>query len=157
MRKNKGVTLISLVITVIVLTIIASVGTYSGISALKNAKENKLISELQMVQHAVLENYTKYLTTKGQAPEDKYIVGIKLTKAQVQAKVASGVELKAPSTITGNSQEYYLLEEKDLAKIGITQSNYPYIVNYATGEVINAEITETESGEPLYVYSVDLR
>ena len=74
MENNKGITLIALAITIIVLLIIASVGTYSGVEALRDAKEEAQISELNMVKQPVVENYTKYLTTKN----NMYIRGTKL-------------------------------------------------------------------------------
>lgn len=158
MKNNKGITLIALTITIIVTIILASVATYSGVSALKDAKENRLVSEVEMVQHAVLESYTKYLMTKGEVDEKKYLVGTEIERATVQNNyLASGIELKTPTTISDNSQKYYLLNEDDLEKIGVTQSEYSYIVNYATGEVINYSFKETDSGVPLYSYSVDLR
>ena len=63
MKNNKGITLIALAIMIIVIIIIASVTVYSGISAVKDSKEKKLQTELETVQHAVLENYSKYLLT----------------------------------------------------------------------------------------------
>ena len=60
MKSNKGITLIALAVTIIVLIIIASVGTYSGVQALRDSKENAQLSEVRMIQQAVLENYTKY-------------------------------------------------------------------------------------------------
>ena len=50
--NQKGVTLIVLVITIIVLIIIAGISIGTGISGMKQAKENKLLTELGMVNHA---------------------------------------------------------------------------------------------------------
>lgn len=45
MKTNKGITLIALVITVIVILIIAAVTLFSGTQALKDAKKDAKISE----------------------------------------------------------------------------------------------------------------
>ena len=58
-RNDKGITLAALVITIIVLLILASIAVYTGTDSIKDAKENILISEVEMVQHAALERYTQ--------------------------------------------------------------------------------------------------
>ena len=62
-RKNSGITIIALTITIILLLIIASITISIGLNSLKDSKENLKLSELKMVQQAVLENYEKYITT----------------------------------------------------------------------------------------------
>ena len=61
-KEQKGVTLIALVVMIIVIIVIATVTTYSGVSTLQDSKEKKMIVELEMIQHATLEVYTKYKT-----------------------------------------------------------------------------------------------
>lgn len=41
MKKEKGITLIALTVTVIILLILASITTYPGISTIKSSKLNK--------------------------------------------------------------------------------------------------------------------
>ena len=165
MKKNNGVTLIALTITIIVLMIIASVGTYTGINALNEAKEQKDISELEMMQHAILEEYTKYITTKN----TMYIRGTKINYSEVQTIISqinsektskeNEITLKVENYDNLSEEDitknYYELKEQDLKEMGIKLVNYTYIVNYATGEVINKTKKITVSGAPLYIYSVD--
>lgn len=56
----KGITLIALIVTIIVILILASVGTYSGIEAVKTAQLNKFISEMKIMQIQVNNIYDKY-------------------------------------------------------------------------------------------------
>ena len=63
-RGNKGITLIALVITIIVLLIITGISIRGGNSSLKTARGNKLFAELDMVQHCCLERYSEYNLTK---------------------------------------------------------------------------------------------
>lgn len=162
MENNKGITLIALAITIIVLLIIASVGTYSGVEALRDAKEEAQISELNMVKQPVVENYTKYLTTKN----NMYIRGTKLNYSDVQAIISEinnsaneTVSLKVNDYDTSGSSDitgyYYRLSDSDLKKMGVTQAQDSYIVNYKTGEVINETLKATRTGVPLYTYSID--
>lgn len=162
MENNKGITLIALAITIIVLLIIASVGTYSGVEALRDAKEEAQISELNMVKQPVVENYTKYLTTKN----NMYIRGTKLNYSDVQAIISEinnsaneTVSLKVNDYDTSGSSDiteyYYRLSESELKEMGVTQAQDSYIVNYKTGEVINETLKATRTGVPLYTYSID--
>lgn len=63
LEKETGITLMVLVITIIVLLIIASIGIRMATGSMSNVRENKELSELNMVQHAVLERYTKSKVT----------------------------------------------------------------------------------------------
>lgn len=162
MKNNKGITLIALAVTIIVLIIIASVGTYSGIEALRDAKEEAQISELNMLKQPVVENYTKYLMTKN----DMYIRGTKVNYSDVQT-IISEINNNANETVslkvndydisgsTDITEYYYRLSESDLKEMGVTQAQDSYIINYKTGEVINETLKATRTGVPLYTYSVN--
>ena len=62
MRKinSKGITLISLVITIAVLLILASIATYSGIDVIRQSKLNKFTAEMKVMQAQVNDLYQKY-------------------------------------------------------------------------------------------------
>ena len=61
MKKNeKGVTLISLTVTIIVLMILASVGVTSGISTINSSKLTKFTSEMKTMQVNVNELYNSW-------------------------------------------------------------------------------------------------
>lgn len=56
-KNNKGITLATLMVTVIILFILAGVGistTYTGVTEIK---DNKLTAELGIVRQAILEQY----------------------------------------------------------------------------------------------------
>ena len=164
MKNEKGITLIALVVTIIVLLIIASVATYTGINSIKDSKNQSYMSEVKMLQQAVLENYTKYLMTK----DDMYIRGTLVQYSEMQTLVnsinskSSGekISLKASNysndTSSKNPEGYYSLTQSDLKDMDVSISREDtYIVNYSTGEVINATLLVTGDGKPLYVYARD--
>lgn len=175
MKSNRGITLIALAITIIILIILASVGTYSGISALRNSKENAQISEIGMVQQAVVESYTKYEMVKdmNENAAEQYLIGQQMNYSDVQdivdeinskrASTEEKVTLKVSAdygNVEGTTEKqpeyYYLLGVNDLEKIGISQAEGDtYIVNYLTGEVINQELLVTGNGIPLYIYAYE--
>lgn len=142
-RENKGVTLITLVITIIILLIIASISIGSGITGAEKTTENKLFSELKMVQHAILERYTRVMLTKEELP------GKKLEQQEINEleQKLNGESLKG--------KEYYKITKNNLKELGITETIDEYIVNYQTGEVYNNTKHKTNSGKVLYIYALN--
>lgn len=153
--NQTGVTLIALVITIIVLIIIAGISIGTGISGIKQARENKLLTELGMMNHAVLERYTKASLTGETYP------GVKITEAGLNLNaVISEMVNQSGQNITrkdNNDENYYYLTNANggLEALGITNAEDEYIVNYETGEVINYTTKCTQTNQPLYMYSKD--
>lgn len=144
-RKNNGITLVALVITIIVLIIIASISITGILQDTDETKDNVAISELGMVQHAILERKTKAQLTKEELP------GQSVTSTQLQ-QVIDEIKAKSGTTITleGNAEDYKLLDDEALQDLGIENYKSEYIVNYSTGEVIDITRQVTEDGEVLY-------
>ena len=144
-RKNNGITLVALVITIIVLIIIASISITGTLQDTDETKDNVAISELGMVQHAILERKTKAQLTKEELP------GQSVTSTQLQ-QVIDEIKAKSGTTITleGNPEDYKLLDDEALQDLGIENYKSEYIVNYSTGEVIDITRQVTEDGEVLY-------
>ena len=144
-NKESGITLRTLVILIIVLLILAGVSITVGTNMINVTKNNALTSELQMVQHAVLERYTQYKVIN----DKNLLEGNSITYQEVQ-NIANeiGVTLK-------DTDNYYELNPEDLKEIGIMKSEDTYIVNYETGEVINKTKLKTISGDALYTYAVE--
>ena len=145
-KTQKGITLVSLVITIIILLIISSIGINFGINGINSTKDSKLESELNMVQHAVLEQYTKYKTIKDIA----YLVGNKVSEEQLNGVTEElGITLvNIPDTYA--NKDYYKLAKASLKEIGIQETEDEYIVNYISGEVINITKKKLSNNTPLY-------
>ena len=133
MNKNKGITLISLIVTIIILIIIAGISITINLNMIPSTKDSKYISELNMVQHAVFEQYTKYNLLKN----DELLVGDKVDELQMsQIADELGITLvQIPQNYT--TRDYYRLDKATLLDLGISNTEDEYIVNYTTGEVIN--------------------
>ena len=159
MKGEKGITLIALVITIIVLLIVsgiaitATTGTKQNIS---DAKYDLIKAELSEVQHAVLEIYIKYMQTGN----SNILAGEKIEYSEAQSELnqlSSTLTLRAENY---DNQEkvsaekyYYKLDTNALEKIGVKKSQEEYIVNYSTGEVFNCLTKVTGDNEALYVYA----
>lgn len=146
LRKNKGITITSLIVTVIILLIISGISITGTIRGDKEAEATTQIAELNMVQHAILERYTKAQLTKENLP------GTEIEKSKVQI-IIDEINSITGEGITLKGSEYKELSENDLRKLGIIQENEVFIVNYKTGEVINKTLKTTSSGKALYIYS----
>ena len=60
LESKRGITLVSLIVTVIVLIILASIGITSGISVIKQSKLNKFTEEMKIMQTEVNNLYDRY-------------------------------------------------------------------------------------------------
>lgn len=64
MKKNRGITLISLVITIIVLLILASIATYAGVNVIRDTHFTRFATALKITQTKVNEIYESYTNNK---------------------------------------------------------------------------------------------
>lgn len=149
-RKNNGITLVALVITIVLLLIIASISITGTMRGQKQTQKSVALTELNMVQHAILERYTKAKLTKETLP------GENVTSTQIQ-QVIDEIEEKSGTTIAlkGNTEDYKLLDFEALQDLGMENYKSEYIVNYSTGEVIDITRQVTEDGTVLYISSSD--
>lgn len=152
-KNQKGVTMIALIITIIVLLIIASISIGSALNSHETAAKNKLLTEVGMVQHAALERYTKQVTIGNEDfPGEEYT-----SKAEIEADIDKIKNDSKLSEILNNTtpEDYYFLDKNALKNLGVTVTEDSYIINYKLGIAINATVQVTEDGQPLYVYSKD--
>ena len=155
-ENQKGITLIALVITIIVMLILAGIMINMGTNAIKDSREDALLSQLGMVQNAVLQRKTKADLTKEDYPGEALTeadVNLEETIQEINNKRASGEE--EINRKDSDDTHYYFLSSENggLEELGITNSEDAYIVNYETGEVINYTTKLTETGKPLYIYA----
>lgn len=146
LRKNKGITITSLVVTIILLLIISGISITGTIRGNKETEDVTQIAELNIIQHAILERYTKAQLTQESLP------GIDIEKNEVQ-DIIDEINSITGAGISLKGTEYKELSGYDLEKLGITQEDNVFIVNYKTGEVINKTLKTTTSGKALYIYS----
>lgn len=150
-KQEKGITLVILSIIVIALMIIAGVAIYSGIYDVDSTIDKKLNGELKMVQYAVLQQYAKYKTTL----QDNCIIYTENYDDKIENFMKQNYSNNTLVLSTKNERDeiykkYYLITPDDLISIGVQDSEYSYIINYYTGEVMNAEKFTTSMGNFLY-------
>lgn len=123
MRKNSGVSMISLVITIIVIIILAAVAFGSSTDTIENANFSNFTNNVAEVQ-GLLDQQA--VTLKGNEGKE----GVSRTDAQVYNFIAKGASLLDENT-------KYWLTRADATKIGCTQ-----LSGDAMGEVIDYELPE---------------
>ena len=158
LKNQKGITLIALVVTIIVLLILAGITINMGTQSIKDSREDTLLSELGMVQNAILQRKTKADLTDEAYPGDKIdIATVNSVIAEINSQ-QTGEDIELKDNSEGKENNYYLLTTSNngLNNLGITKSENEYIVNYETGEVINFTTKVTESGKPLYIYAKEV-
>ena len=159
MKKNEnGVTLIALAIMVIVMLMIASVTVYSGVISIQESKQKRIKIELETVQHAVLENYTKYKIYN----DEKYLVGTPITSENDSKIIDFKFNLVNRNIAflpdAEKQNKYYWLRSKgdynyandDYKMLDLSDITFRYIVCYKTGEVMNIDTKYYINGDPVY-------
>lgn len=150
LRKNKGITMVALVITIIILLILAGISVTGVIRGIDETNESTQISQLEMVQHALLERKTKADLTK----EKETLPGTTADYTELQNLINEiNTMSSANITLRGNKEDYKELSTSDLKELGIEKETNTFIVNYKTGEVINKTQKVTKAGRALYTYA----
>ena len=153
MKKQRGVTLVALVITVILLLILASIGFYYGNNVIKQANLESLKTDMLLIQ-AKAKEYVEEATfkmginpddaKKEQAREEVYITMAKLKKL---SQATTEDSLNIPNGITTNDNFYYVtreaLKEMGIENIGTGENAGEYLIefdeNNATAEIYNTK------------------
>lgn len=152
-NSENGITLTMLVITIIVILIIAGISISGGIAGIDSANDNKLIADLEKVQHAVTQRYSKFKLTK----DKSLLVGTKVNLSEL-TDVPESINWRVFQFTNGETtpqypeRKYYRLSKSDLESLGFSgeYKGSSYIVNYSSGEVYDEGQKQTSDGKALY-------
>ena len=156
MRKNKnGITLISLIFTIIVLLVLTSIFIATSLNALNEAESSEIQAEIHALEEATLERYTSYL--KNNQSSNVVLVGISPTTRWSSAeecvteiltlvdfsKMTSTQDKtdkinKITADITRDYDEYVkLISQSEALRLGVTQfsEDNVYVVDYFNSTV----------------------
>ncbi len=135
MKSNKGITLIMLVITVVVLAILAGTAINVGYSSYKNAELTGYVTTMNMIQSRV--NVINKKIAEGNTSYDT--VGIELTDLDAATQEKINVAVNG-QTIQGF--KYYGKEQLEL--LGISNIEEEVIINLETREIYSLVPIEYE-------------
>ena len=143
-KNNEGVTLITLVVTVIVLSILIGIGIPTANTVLQDTKKDRLSIELGLVRQAIMEQYGKAFAvgkTEKTAEEER---------VSFYQEIEQFYQKNQNYNCTYQEDYYYRLDPEKLSQIGIKNAVHTYIVNYKTGEVYNETKQLNGNSELLY-------
>lgn len=110
-RCQKGITLLALTITIIVLTIIASVGIYGGKEVIQRAKLEELKTDMLLIQ-AKAKEYVEDATFKmGISPDDTKKTQVRSEVYENTAKLSKVSSVPSNLGITSQENCYKLTDE----------------------------------------------
>ena len=147
-KDNKGITLVALIITVILMLILTSVTTYTGINTYKNAQVTKFVTQMQLVQGKVDE------LKESKTIEELNSMGIGISEAINEVPIISTVMYKAQDNgeimINDDYTAYRFFSSEDIKqqldlKEGIDGE---IMINFTTREVIST--TGVEYKDKIY-------
>lgn len=125
---ERGITLISLVITIVVLAIITGIAVSASTDSIKSAKRTAFITELEMVQEKVNTIYEK---RKLNEEDVIYYNSLGQDISKVEAS-------KLTQILKGQSGEGYLyFSKEDLKKLDLDNISQDIIINFNTRDVIS--------------------
>lgn len=178
MKNEKGVTLMALSITIMLIFILASV-TIKGINeGAEDVQDNKLNAELGIIRQAITEQYmlakaVGELKVPATNEQVTFWIGdriesastIELPEANYNSKDSNGTKffnrIANYQPVYQEDFYYRLSTEEQLKELGITRGDFKctYIVNYSTGEVYNETNQVTSDSYLLYmpstIYDID--
>lgn len=155
-KNNRGVTLVALSITVIVVIMLTTITANIGLDSINSTKDRKLQAELQMISQVVATEFSKAIelntidvNSSDTVPKPDNFIGTEISASDLPS-ISSGVTWKLGSEASGY-KAYFRLEPTDLEKLGVKNAEDSYIVNYYTAEVYNVTRKVSSKGAPLYV------
>ena len=128
--ERKGITLVSLAITIAVMLILASVATYSGVNILRQAKLNMFTTEMKLMQTEVNDLYNRYKNG-----EDVLNLGKDLTGQEEQVNKVFTNEASGITETTG----YRYFDKETLDNLGIDGVDGEFFVNIEKRSVVSYE------------------
>ena len=138
MKKEQGITLVSVVVMIVILAIIASLSIITSTRTVNEAKDLKKEENIVMIQAVVNRVGAKLETAGYLTPADTKIYGKRLNDSIISELI--GGAGGSYSMVNGeNIEDWYVLEQDDLEEMGVSYVNESYFVNYHTGEVYPKE------------------
>ena len=139
-KENKGITLITIIISIILMTILVSVVTYSGIENYKNAKVTKFVAEMQLIQAKVdeLVSANEYLPLIDNKGCNNSII----SKAIANDEIPNNINVVADDNY---KNEFYLFTIDDLKdEMDLENIDTDVLINFNTREVVSVDGVEYE-------------
>lgn len=123
-KENNGITLVSLIITIVIMLILVSVTTYSGINSYKNAKVTQFVTQMQLIQKKV----------------DELVTANEYSNLGTSAEAYQGIITSAHNSEEINSndaQDFKYFSINSLKDLDLENIDTPVLINFETREVVS--------------------
>lgn len=140
MKKNNGITLISLAITIMIIIILAGVAIYTGKSAIDSSQVAKFTADMKLIQSQVNTIYEEIKL----GDTSYYNTGRAIDSLTVQTKTRVDTAMYAEGLDISNKTDFRYFNESDLAVIGIEEVEREVLINFKTRKVISVEPIEKD-------------
>lgn len=156
MKNQKGITLIVLTITIIVMMILAGIATHYGTDLIRKAKLQDLKTNMLLIQAKAKECVEEVSFQIANINDGSTIEQIKNSNYKGTPLVGSGIEEEAKATGKIDNEkinEYYYFTLEDLKNIGITEllpEDYGYFIVRYNLENISVDVINTKGYKGAY-------
>ena len=149
-KNNKGITMISLVIVVVIMILLAYITAYESNELISIARVQSVTTDLLLIQAKVRIINEKVIFENDKENTQLY-VGDKLSNS---VEVLNKLKNKGVLTQDETGEKYYILSQSHLAAMGLDTLSEEdgYIVNYETEDVIYVKGVKNTEGK--YVYKL---
>lgn len=145
-KSENGITIVSLVITVVVLIIVASITVYTGTGVIKQATLQTINTNMMLIQ----------AKTKTIAEQAKFNNDTSNYKGILVSDISGdkNIDKLVNEGIIEDTSKCYMLTEEDLSNMGLEKISIDegYIVNYDTEDIIYVKGVEKD-GKTYYKLS----
>ena len=150
-KNNKGITMISLVIVVVIMILLASITAYESNELISIARVQSVTTDLLLIQAKVRIINEKVIFENDKENTELY-VGDKLSN---NVEILNKLKNKGVLTQDETGEKYYILSQSHLASMGLDTLSEEdgYIVNYETEDVIYVKGVKNTEGKYLYKLS----
>lgn len=150
MKNSKGISMITLVITIIVMLILASIVYVVSNDGRETADDAKYYNEKKIIQEAMQSRFSGYLRNSDTYPIEGTELNNSVDEIIVQLEAIGREEANADEIKTeitnflaknsGHSEYNRIINYDDMLDLGITnvsyKTNYSYIANYYSLDII---------------------
>ncbi len=141
-EKNKGITLVALIITIILMLILVTVTAYTGISSYKQSKVTRFITEMQLLQAKVDE------LVKSDDIEELNKIGTDITTSEQENSINNAYNNQ--EVTTNDITKYRFIAKEDILDIlDVEDAQNDIMVNFETREIVSLNGIEYD-GETYY-------
>ena len=144
MKKEQGITLVALSVTIIVLIIIAGISVYSGKDVIKNGKLEELRTNMLLVQVKARETVEQANFKMGPNPDATKKAEVRAEVYETEAKLKKVSDLGITVPPGANSADCYAVTEESLQNWGLNK------IELSDGEYYIIQFDDTNAKVEIY-------